>query len=148
MTPWELAKTSEHSHQRALFAWCNMAERCGIRVANNPLAYTGLQANLNGIPQLKWIHAIHNQGHGDAVHGGQAKAEGVKAGVADIFLPYPTDRNAAYCGLYIELKVGKNKPTTEQNEFITDMLDLGYYACWVTGWEAARDKIVAYLGLG
>ena len=42
------------------------------------------------------------------------KAEGVKKGVSDICLPYNCGNN---CGLYIEMKVGKNKPSPEQVEF-------------------------------
>jgi hypothetical protein len=154
MTPWELAKSgTEHGEQRALFAWAAMAERCGVRVANDPLAYQGLQASLNGVPELKWLHAIHNQGHGDAIRGARAKAEGVKAGVFDLFLPCPKwwwnkpDTEAEYFGLYIEMKKLKGgKASPLQLQFQADMIAAGYEAEFAAGWEAARDCLLRYLG--
>jgi hypothetical protein len=127
MTPDQLAKSkSEHGEQRAVFAWCNMAFRYGPDCANDDLSYTvkGYAQDFNKpisrlglvclVPELEWIYAIHNQGHGDAIRGGRAKAEGVKAGVSDICLPVkaqaskymiPTTQNYPYyCGLYIEMK--------------------------------------------
>lgn len=156
--PWSYAKTSEHSHQAALFMWANMAERFGLTIANDKRCYTvnswaveqvKLQPWNQPIPQLKWLHAVHNQGHGDAIRGAKAKAEGVKAGVSDIFLPYPARlsvNNAYYHGLYIELKpptTGKTSP--EQIAFQSDMTMLGYKCEIARGWLDARDKILAYL---
>lgn len=55
----------------------------------------------------------------------KAKKGGNKAGVPDIVLPYPTGK---YHGLYIELKVGKNKPSKEQKEYIKYLRSVGYCA--------------------
>ena len=96
------------------------------------------------IPQLKWLHAIHNQGHGDAIRGGKAKAEGVKAGVADLFLPYVSP-NSGYFGLYIELKTVKGTLAPIQFEFINDMRKVGYAAHMARGWLEARKIILDYL---
>lgn len=169
--PWTYADRSgtEHAAQTALFMWANMAERFGAIIADDPRAYTlkgwaVISADThkhNGIdkpiPQLKWLHAIHNQGHGDAIRGAKAKAEGVKAGVADLFLPVPISRvdnlhgnnpldyPLKACGLYLELKVGVNTPSLIQLEFMADMRAAGYAADWAVGWLEAREKILAYL---
>lgn len=167
INPWDYAEKSgtEHAHQAALFMWANMAARFGLYAANDPRAYTeagvakayvepGKDCRL--VPQLQWLHAIHNQGHGDAVRGGQAKAEGVKAGVADIFLPvprlawasYPADlshTNGMICGFYLELKVGKNTPSEPQLRFMDDIRFAGYHWDWAIGWLEARQKICDYL---
>lgn len=172
MTPTQLAKSgTEHAHQRALFAWANMAEKYGLEAASDELSYTlkghaesygiqSLKLNNDLVPQLKWLHAIHNQGHGDAIRGAKAKAEGVKAGIWDIFLPvttinryvddtknHPLGYILAYCGLYIEMKVGKNTLTTEQSEFGQYAIQQGYktVVCW--DWRDGRDYIIEYLGL-
>lgn len=166
--PWTYAEKSgtEHAAQAALFMWANMAERFGVGIADKVEAYTvqgwaKSQGWVQPIPQLKWLHAIHNQGHGDAIRGGKAKAEGVKAGVSDLFLPVPMQfdyaRNWPFqvravgpgwhvaCGLYLELKVGKNTPSEIQLEFMADMRAAGYAADWAVGWLEARKKILAYL---
>lgn len=164
MTPDQLAKSgSEHAHQRALFAWANMAEKFGLLIANAPNSYVvkGYAESYDKqgsvykpITKLKWLHAIHNQGHGDVVRGGNAKAEGVKAGVWDIFLPVPiTNENEVgngivetlYCGLYIEMKVGNNKLTDKQIEFQNDNPQFCFAVCYT--WQEGRDAILKYLGL-
>ncbi|HYH16132.1 MAG TPA: hypothetical protein VD794_12975 [Flavisolibacter sp.] len=163
--PWSYAEKTglEHAHQTALFMWANMTYQFGLQIGMDAKAYIEagyakkrsieLGGEVYAVPQLKWLHAIHNQGHGDKIRGGKAKAEGVKAGVSDVFLPVPMFgqnqptqiRPVLKCGLYLELKVGKNSVSEIQYEFITDMRDAGYEACWVVGWENARDKILEYL---
>lgn len=160
INPWDYAEKSgkEHAHQAALFMWANMATRFGLQASLDLSSYMRagiakayLEQCNDPIPQLKWLHAIHNQGHGDAVRGGKAKAEGVKAGVADMFLPvamFPVGDGSVRLpqyGLYLELKVGYNKPSEEQLEFMADMRAAGYAADWAVGWLEARDKILAYL---
>ena len=163
LDPWSYAKASEHSQQTALFMWANMACRFGLEAAEDKLSYSiagHAQAYLQPaeghkpIPRLKWLHAIHNQGHGDAIRGAKARAEGVKPGVFDLFLPVPVWQPGAHnlahtgkmiCGLYLELKVGKNSMSPIQAEFAADMTRAGY-ACQVAyGWLEAREKILAYL---
>lgn len=165
INPWTYAKASEHSHQTALFMWANMAQHRGALWANEPMNWTteaikatqgktAADLGMTPIPRLKWLHAIHNQGHGDAVRGAKAKAEGVKAGVFDLFLPVPVWQPGAHnlahtgkmiCGLYLELKVGKNQMSAIQSEFAADMTRAGYACECAWGWLEARDKILAYL---
>lgn len=167
LDPWSYAaKTkSEHAEQVALFMWANMACRFGAHLANvnssyNIAGWAKAEAEsaphlVTPIPQLKWLHAIHNQGHGDAIRGAKAKAEGVKEGVADIFLPVPINTisyhnepiEPIFAGLYIELKrKDGGKPSDKQLEFQSDMRDAGYKCEIIHGWELARDEILRYLG--
>jgi len=50
---------------------------------------------------LEWLHAIPNGGERNKIQAGKLKAEGVRAGVADTFLPFP---HAGFSGLYLEFK--------------------------------------------
>ena len=68
---------------------------------------------------------------------------GVLNGVSDICVPVPHE---PYAGLYIELKAHKNKPTPEQDVFLSRMRFLGYDAHWCTGWDKAREITESYLG--
>lgn len=170
--PWIYAerygegRNAEKANQTALFMWANMAYRFGLVASGDAASYTErgiaqkhLDANLDFVHSLKWLHAIHNQGHGDATRGAQAKAEGVKAGVFDMFLPVPmqsdNDGNNIYmgnghflyAGLYLELKVGSNSPSDKQNEFSADMKKVGYATAVAWGWLEARNIILHYLGL-
>ena len=70
------------------------------------------------------------------------KKEGVKAGVPDIGLPVP---RGAYHGLYIELKVGKNKTSLKQKEWISMLKEQGYFVEVCYGWIAAKEVIENYL---
>jgi hypothetical protein len=149
MTPQELAKSgTEHAHQRALFAWANMAAQYGVAAANDLKSYKSKKytEDTYGVNQaltcLTDMFAIPNGGKRDPITASRLKAEGVKAGVSDIFLPQPNDN---YCGLFIELKALGKKPTTEQKDFISRMNKKNYYAICVEGWEAARDIIINYL---
>ena len=89
-------------------------------------------------PALKWLFAIPNGAKlpYKKTRGGRysrealwLKAEGLKAGVSDLMLPHAS---CSYHGLFIEMKHGKNKPTSNQKEFIYDMIKQGYAAmcCW------------------
>jgi hypothetical protein len=184
-TPWEMAEVgSEFSHQTALFAWAAMARLFGPAIANQAESYAiagyAKQAferayvlkgeNVNGIipiVELKWLHAIKNQGHGDKVRGARSNAEGLRAGVFDVFLPVTRELQGGaklegglmghqdawiYCGLYIELKTPdrinhKDGGASDvQLDFQVDMRAAGYAAEICHGWQAARDCLLTYLG--
>ena len=117
-------KKTEHSEQVALFGWAK---------ANEPRHL-----------QLGLMFAIPNGGKRHIVTGKKLKAEGVKSGVPDIFLGVP--KNGKH-GLFIELKVGKNKPSKNQLWWIHSLRAEGYAVevCW--GFEEARDAIINYLGI-
>ena len=82
------------------------------------------------VPELKWMFAVPN------------KKQGVKAGVSDIFLPLP---RGGYHGLFIELKVGKNRPTMNQLDFLADMEKEGYQCAICYGSDEAIKKINEYI---
>lgn len=96
----QYARRSEDTEQIALFIWAN--------------------ANVKKYPELRWLHHIPNGGKRNRQEAVKFKQMGVKAGVSDIFLPFP---KGAYCGLYIEMKYGKNKPTETQIEFMKAVSD-------------------------
>lgn len=90
--------------------------------------------NRNLYPELDLYHHIPNGGRRDKKTAARLKAQGVKAGVADIFIPAAAD---GYHGLYIELKVDGNYADEEQNNFLNGVMRQGYFACIAYGWRAA-----------
>ena len=131
MTPEQIAKSnSEHAHQCALFAWAAL--------------------NREQYPMLEYMFAIKNAEKGGKVAGAMAKAEGVRAGVWDIFLPFP---KAGFHGLFIEMKRPKTEKqnagtlSIEQIKFGNAMFQ-NFYSCAVCKrWEEAADAIETYLSL-
>ena len=67
---------------------------------------------------------------------------GVKKGVLDFHLALPLD---GHHGLWLELKVGKNKPTPEQIAFMERKTARGYLCGCVWGHDAAKEFILTYL---
>lgn len=131
----DLAKSNtETGHQRALFCWTHYPE---VKEAY-PLLDTQL------------LFAIPNGGaRGDnvksrSIRGNALVAEGVKSGVADIFLSVA---RGGYLGFYIEMKVKNNKPTKKQLEFRDRVTEQGYLWAWYNNWEHARDDLVRYIEL-
>ena len=113
---------SEAQEQIALIHWANMQK--------------------GKYPELELLYHIPNGGSRHPAEAARLKQQGVKAGVPDICLPVA---RGGYNGLYIELKVGHNKPTETQVGWIRRLNEQGYRAvtCW--GWMAARDEIMRYL---
>lgn len=158
MTPWQLAKVSEHSQQRALFAWANCVARFGFSVANSEFGYTEADRStittipVNPVPELSRLFAIHNQGHGDAIRGAKAKAEGVKPGVPDIMLPVPMPwfeyhaPDQYYYGLFVEMKKEKGGVLSlKQNDWIPFLQQQGYAVSVCHGWIEAANAIENYM---
>ncbi len=116
-------RNKEHMEQVALFKWAK----------NNEGKY----------PMLSSMFAILNGGHRHIVVARKLKAEGVKAGIPDIFLPWPSRKGN---GLFIEMKAGKNKPTDLQLELLGKLSNYGYGVAVCYGWEQARDAILQYIG--
>ena len=69
-------------------------------------------------PELRWIFAIPNGGHRHISVAKAMKAEGVKAGVWDIMCCVAVDDK---CGMFIEMKYGKNTLTPKQIEFACNL---------------------------
>src|SRR5208337_746635 len=105
-TPEQLASSgSEAAHQTALFCWAALPD---------------IKAKY---PELEMMFHIPNGGTRNKIEAGHLKAQGVKPGIPDIFLPVA---RGAWYGFWIELKVGNNKCSGEQNEYQAKLRDQGY----------------------
>ena len=152
MTPSQMAKSNtEAAHQRALMAYIAFAKNQGFE--NAQLWANGLKISSVSEPllELHWFHSIHNQGHGDAIRGANAKAEGIKAGVYDCFLPITCRK---YAGLYIEMKKPSVKPkkatskdgrSDYQIEFGAFAETQGYKTALCYSWDEAANEIKQYM---
>ena len=95
--------------------------------------------------ELKMMFHIPNGGKRGKAEAARFKAQGVKAGVPDIFLAAP---HGGYHGLFIELKrIAGGRCTAEQKEWIRELSAQGYMAVRANGWEEAREYIRDYLEL-
>lgn len=88
------------------------------------------------------LFAIPNGGARSAVTGAMMKAEGVMAGVPDLFLAMPT---CLKCGLFIEMKVGRNKPSPAQRQVMADLEEQGYDVAVCYTFDQFVDVVNVYL---
>lgn len=138
LTPEKIAETqTEHAQQVALFCWAALPE-------------TRKQC-----PGIEFMFAIPNgESRGETPEqarrvGGRLKAEGVKAGVSDIFLPVPIELGQQHSdcwhhGLFIEMKQPPNKATAEQIGFLGMMAENGYKIAICYSFAEAKAAILAY----
>lgn len=154
------ANMTEHEHQRELFSWTAAVSRYGLeqsilwvmsepRTIKRDKGWWKGRACGNGDTRLAWLHSIPNGGSRGGNkgqrqrEGARMKAEGVKRGVADIFLPLPC---GTYHGLYLELKTFKGRLSQEQREFGEYVAEVGYLWVCATGYWQAIQSIGWYLG--
>lgn len=95
-------------------------------------------------PELRLLYHIPNGGKRDAIEATNLKRAGVKRGVPDLHLPVPRGQ---YHGLYVELKTATGRTTLEQDWWIRELLDQGYFCEVCHGWDSARRVIEWYLRL-
>ena len=95
-------------------------------------------------PELDLLFHIPNGGSRHPKEAANLKRQGVKAGVPDLLLPVARGK---YHGLFIELKVGKNKPTDKQEGWMNALSDEGYAVRVCYGWETAKETITQYLNM-
>lgn len=112
----------ESGNQEALFEWA--------------------QYQIQDMPELEYMYHVPNGGKRDKATEVALKRQGVKSGVPDIVLPVP---RGGFHGLYIELKVGKNKATKNQERWLEFLNSQGYYAIVCYGWQQAAQEIIKYL---
>lgn len=94
-------------------------------------------------PELDLMHHIPNGGKRSKSEAARFKAQGVKAGVPDIFLPCA---RGGYHGLYIELKRTKSgKLSAAQKEWIDALREQDYKVIVCYGFDEAREVIINYL---
>lgn len=113
---------SEHDEQVALFQW---AAWC-----------------VNVVPELALMFAIPNGGKRSIGTARKLKAEGVKAGVPDIFLPVARH---GYNGLFIEMKSKGGKCSAEQKRFQDAVSYVGYLCAVCYSADEAAKFIDGYL---
>ena len=90
-------------------------------------------------PNILFTH-IANERKTSSKHGGKLKRMGLRAGMPDlmIFRPkFKANGNMMYCGIAIELKVGRNKPTDLQKECLQALEEAG----WLTGVCYSLDEV-------
>lgn len=123
-----LRKTTEHQEQVLLFRW--------------------LSFNAKMHPVLALAFKITNEGTGSPRRGVWNKAEGVKKGVSDIFLPVPVMMSGCIQhGLFIEMKSAKGRLSPEQKAWLDAMGKQGYATAVCYSWTEAAKAIADYLGL-
>ncbi len=89
------------------------------------------------------LFAIPNGGARSAVTGARLRAEGVVAGIPDMFLACPRGGRA---GLFIEMKKAKGGRVDKAQEAAMALLESQGYECAVCrGWDAARERIETYM---
>lgn len=125
---------SEHSEQAQIIDW---AQR--VKPLYPELGLLFAIPNGAKLPYMK-----DHRGRRYSPQAKKLKAEGLRSGVPDLFLPVA---RMGYHGMFIELKVGRNRPSDEQVAYLDALAEQGYYAavCW--GAVEAIGAICAYLGI-
>lgn len=89
------------------------------------------------------MYHIPNGGRRDKITGARLKAEGVVAGVPDVFLASPRQ---GFHGLYIEMKRQRGGTVQDtQKELIAALRQAGYRVEVCKGWWEAREVVENYL---
>jgi hypothetical protein len=96
------------------------------------------------MPQIEpFLFAIPNGGLRNKTIAGQLKAEGVKAGVPDLFLSLPSGK---YHGLYIEMKRREGGTVSrEQKKMLERLSSAGYMTVVAKGADEALSAVKEYL---
>lgn len=167
MNPIEIAKSnSESAHQKAFFCWLNMAAEHGIVIADDMRAYNDklyrdnmigfLGPNYSPYTELSMAFAVPNGGvrggkFGAAAAGAKFKAEGVKAGVPDVFVPIPivTEEDGIKGGLWLELKEpGGGILSDEQGNYLRYLQKANFCCVVVDEWFDCARAVKDYLWFG
>ena len=130
-----------------------MAESCILYVSKNAkkpsLAVKGPSEEEEQVAVVKWcklhgVPVVHvpNEGKRSAAAGAALKRAGMQSGFPDLFIPKPVN---GYHGLMIEMKVGKNKPTANQIEWLKTLAGEGYATCVRWGSDSTIQTIERYL---
>jgi len=94
-------------------------------------------------PILEWVIHVPNGGKRPRGAAGKLKAMGVKPGVLDVLLPLPYN---GWSGLAIEMKVGKNTTTEQQDDWLQVMGASGYYTAVCYTLEDFMAHVNRFLG--
>lgn len=114
---------TEHDLQCAVIEWCRVMRHT--------------------YPELDLLFAIPNGGHRHKATAAKLKAEGVKPGVPDLFLPLPGRRRSH--GLFLELKTPKGKISFPQADWLEKLSRNGYMTVIGTELDAITDGVERYV---
>ena len=119
------SKSSEHQEQAAVIAWWRLACK----------GY--------GLPEFA-LFAIPNAAKRSYALASYLKAEGLRAGIPDLFLSLPRPLFLK-SGLFIEMKIHPNKPTAAQQEALLWLDRVGYTTVVCYSADQAIAAIKGYL---
>ena len=94
-------------------------------------------------PELRCLMAVPNGGARHIAVACKLKAEGVRAGVPDLFLPLPIRGHCA--GMWIEMKSPDGKVSLNQKDFMEYLQWAGYKAIVCYSAQEAIDAIIVYM---
>lgn len=107
------------------------------------LLFSWAAMSLRKYPELGLLFHIPNGGKRGKAEAARFKAEGVKAGVPDLFLPVARGK---YHGLFIELKrYNGGRVSKFQRSWLLGLELQGYRAEVAHGWKEAAEIIKNYL---
>lgn len=104
--------------------------------------FKGVELMKQKYPELRLMYAIPNAARRSPRQGAWMKAEGLRAGVPDIHLP--VGRNG-FSGLWLEMKIGKNRLTPAQAEYIGLLREEGHLVEVCYSWSEAMFVVETYL---
>jgi len=102
-------------------------------------------------PILKnFFHKTNNEGKRSSFQGHNLKRMGLRPGVSDIFIYYPT---TSFHGLWLEVKRKKEYSFSErstktwmaQEEFLKTVKDVGFAGYFCYGWVHGKEIVEQYL---
>lgn len=142
----DLARLGPNSPLRAALAGSQTARRGSQKRRREPeheaqcevVAWAAARV-LAGQWELEWLFAVPNGGHRHPATAARLKAEGVKRGVPDLWLPIP---HGGKVGCVIEMKIKPNIPTTEQLAWLDELAAVG----WRTAVAYSAAEAIAVLG--
>lgn len=115
----------EHQHQAAVIRWATLATP--------------------RIPQLALLFAVPNAARRTVGEAAWMKAEGMKAGVPDLWLPC-RGVDPSYIGLVIEMKSPTGTLTESQKDWRDRLIGAGWYWALCRSFDEARAELCRYLG--
>jgi VRR-NUC domain-containing protein len=113
---------SEHANQAAVFEWCEMMT--------------------SAHPELRLIFAIPNGARTSISVAKRLKAEGLRSGVPDLFLPVA---RGGYHGLFVEMKTKTGVVSHMQKGWHAALVKEGFQVCIARGSLIAIALIEQYL---
>ena len=125
-----MRNAEEHGQQVALVKWAYMT-----RVPPASDVREGAKVG-------HYLFAIPNGGQRTKAGGARLKAEGVKAGVFDLFLPL---RRIGAAGLWVEMKSRTGRLSVAQEDWLLMMDQAGYRTAVCRNWTEAVTAICSYL---